>query len=96
MLLYISLSILFVFTSCANGFLLNPTSSGGSTDARYIAMLNMLLNTTMATKILEQKVSTLETDNTFYKQQIRLLQQKLDKNVKNGKYYGRKENCGHR
>jgi hypothetical protein len=60
-------------------------------------MLNMLLNTTMATKILEQKVSTLETDNAFYKQQIRLLQQKreekeeqkLDENVKNGEYYGR-------
>ena len=56
----------------------------------------MLLNTTMATKILEQKVSTLETDNAFYKQQIRLLQQKreeeeqkLDENVKNGEYYGR-------
>ena len=92
MQLYISLSsvsIVCVLTLCVNWFLLNLSSKGGSSDVLYIVMLNMLLNTTMATKILEQKVSTLETDNTFYKQYIRLLQQKLDENVINGEYYGR-------
>jgi ammonia channel protein AmtB len=73
-----SVSIVCVLTTvtlCVNWFLLNLSSKGGSSDVLYIVMLNMLLNTTMATQILEQKVSTLETDNAFYKQHIRLLQQ---------------------